>query len=97
MRFGSGKEGSGEKTIFIPKEKIISADLLRETRWWKKLLKPALPNLAIRYRGPAGHEDQTVLLQVDIELFSKPLPGTKLRFDEKSFKEELTSVCTNCD
>jgi len=38
-----------EKTIFIPKDRIISAELIKETKWWKKLLNPDTPHLVIRY------------------------------------------------
>jgi len=46
---GSGREEPKEKTIFITKEKIISARLLVETKWWKKLFSPSQPQLAIEY------------------------------------------------
>ena len=43
------REQPKEKTIFIPKEKIISTEVIKETKWWKKLLNPMPPHLVIRY------------------------------------------------
>ena len=43
-----------EKTIFIPAEKIASSQLIKETRWWKKILSPSVPQLVIRYTDETG-------------------------------------------
>jgi len=45
-----------ERTIFIPQEKITSLDLVKETKWWKKILSPTPPQLVIRYLDEAGSE-----------------------------------------
>ena len=45
-----------EKTIFIPKEKIASSQLKKETRWWKKILSPSVPQFVICYTDEAGME-----------------------------------------
>ena len=45
-----------EKTIFIPKEKIISTEVMKETKWWRKILNPSPPHLVIRYIDEAGLE-----------------------------------------
>ena len=45
-----------EKTIFLPKEKIASMELTRETKWWKKLLTSSPPQLIIRYTDEASVE-----------------------------------------
>jgi hypothetical protein len=45
-----------EKTIFIPAEKIASSQLIKETRWWKKILSPSVPQLVIRYTDEMGRE-----------------------------------------
>jgi len=47
-----------EKTIFIPSNRIVSAVLHRETKWYKKLLSPDSPFLRIVYRGEASGEDK---------------------------------------
>jgi len=47
-----------EKTIFIPREKIITAKLNRETRWYMKLLSSAAPRLLIRYFDETGTEKE---------------------------------------
>ena len=50
-----------EKTIFIPKEKIISAAFKKETVWWKKLFNNAV-QLIIKYRDEAGIEREILLI-----------------------------------
>jgi hypothetical protein len=56
----TGSQAPQEKTIFIPRERLLSAEVRMETRWWKKLLAYRPPVLAIKYRngnpetGPAG-------------------------------------------
>jgi len=45
-----------ERTIFIPKEKIVSSQFIKETRWWKKILSPSAPQLIILYTDEAGRE-----------------------------------------
>ena len=65
-RLSSGSEGPKEKTIFIPKEQLVSAELRKETRWWKKILSPTTPELRVRYRNSSG-EEQMILLQAGFE------------------------------
>ena len=60
--FGSGDEPPQEKTIFIPADRIISAVLHRETKWYRKIFAPVSPSLVIRYRDEAGAEKELVLL-----------------------------------
>jgi len=60
----AGQEASKEKTIFIPKEKIVSTQLFRETSWWKKILKSALPQLIITYLDE-GENKRRLLLEAD--------------------------------
>ena len=60
-RFSSGSEPPKEKTIFIPSERIISAKLWQETRWWKKFFNPSSPRLVIRYANNAGEEREMAL------------------------------------
>jgi hypothetical protein len=61
FRAGGG-ELSTEKTIFIPKEQIVSAELYTETKWWKKIFSPSPPRLSIRYCDNAGAERELLLL-----------------------------------
>jgi hypothetical protein len=56
-RFGSGGEMPREKTIFIPSGDILSAVLLKETKWYKKLFSPT-PHLLVRYRDSKGSEKE---------------------------------------
>ncbi|MDR3146259.1 MAG: hypothetical protein LBU21_08275, partial [Treponema sp.] len=53
----AGGEAPREKTIFIPADRIVSAELRTETSWLKKLLFPHPPVLVIRYRKITGPED----------------------------------------
>jgi hypothetical protein len=50
-----------EKTLFIPAGSIVSAVLQSETRWWKKLLAPNLPQLKIRYRIEEWPERELII------------------------------------
>ena len=64
--FGGGRlEEPKERTIFIPKEKIISARLLTETKWWKKFLVPSQPQLVIDYHD--GDNTRRLLVEVVIK------------------------------
>ena len=63
-RLSSGSEGPKEKTIFIPQERLLSAALQKETKWWKKILNPSPPRLVIRYRNDAG-EEREILLETE--------------------------------
>ena len=60
-RLSSGAEAPTEKTFFVPRERIVSAQLVRETRWWKKIISPSSPKLIIRYRNDAGEERELLL------------------------------------
>ncbi|MDR2477789.1 MAG: hypothetical protein LBD48_00595 [Treponema sp.] len=66
LNFGSGGEGPKEKTLFLPGEQIISVELRKETKWWKKIFSPSVPELIIRYRDSAGAE-QTMCLQAEYQ------------------------------
>jgi hypothetical protein len=61
---GSGGEAQKEKTIFIPREKIIAASLSRETKWYRKILSPGIPRLLIRYISETGIE-KTLLFNAE--------------------------------
>ena len=58
----SEKEKSREKTIFIPWEKIISAKIVEETKWWVKIFKTTSPYLFINYTDESGQERQITLI-----------------------------------
>ena len=60
----TGREAPKEKTIFIPKEKIISARLDIESKWWKKIFNSRAPRLLIQYRDEAENE-RSLLLEAD--------------------------------
>jgi len=60
--FGSADDPPKEKTIFIPSDKIISAVLFKETKWYKKIINPDSPRLVIRYNDDKGNEKELILL-----------------------------------
>jgi hypothetical protein len=55
-----------EKTFFIPKEQIVSAKLIEETSWWKKIFRSSAPQLLINYRDGTENTKQ-VLLEVEFK------------------------------
>ena len=61
----TGRDGSSEKLIIIPKEKIISARFNIESKWWVKLLKSPLPQLMLVYRDHMDTE-QTLVLEANL-------------------------------
>jgi hypothetical protein len=64
IRVSSGAAPLGEKTIFIPRERILSADLRLEKNRWKKIFFCCPPILAIQYRreDPENPEQAGLLL-----------------------------------
>jgi hypothetical protein len=62
-RTAMGGEFPEEKTFFIPRENIISAQLLIETRWWKKIISSAAPALVIRYR--LNNTEEKLIVETD--------------------------------
>jgi len=65
------KEPPKEKTIFIPNEKIASSQLIKETRWWKKILCPSVPQFVIRCTDEAGREERLVFEAERMETYLK--------------------------
>ena len=55
VRFRSGGTAE-EKTFFIPREWINSAELRLEKSRWRRLFAPRPPLLALRYRNGEGQE-----------------------------------------
>jgi len=56
--FGSDGEAQKEKTFFIPREKIVTASLYKETKWYMKIISPGVPRLLIRYLDETGAEKE---------------------------------------
>ncbi|MDR0496682.1 MAG: hypothetical protein LBH42_03615 [Treponema sp.] len=63
--FNRTTEAPKEKTIFIPKERIISAKLEKEKQWWKKIFGSTAPRLFINYRD--GEEEKQLLCLADLQ------------------------------
>jgi hypothetical protein len=47
-RIGCRRESPKEKIIFIPKDRLLSAEFKTERSWWKRLFSPSPPLLTIR-------------------------------------------------
>jgi len=62
-RTASGRKPPKEKTFFIPKETIISAELVREKQWWKRLLASSSPFLVICFH--IDGIEKKVIIEVD--------------------------------
>ena len=58
-----GRKPPREKTFFIPRDAMLSVELAREKRWWKKLLGSPVPLLAILCR--IGGAEKTVRIEID--------------------------------
>jgi hypothetical protein len=56
VRVSTGAEAPKEKTLFIPVERILTAEIRREKSWWKRILFPHQPLLVLHYRGEDGGE-----------------------------------------
>jgi hypothetical protein len=63
----SSKPGK-EKTIFIPKEKIISIIYQKETAWWKKLLKSIPQRIIINYKDYPESDERRLILDSSYNL-----------------------------
>jgi hypothetical protein len=59
-RLSSGGEGPKEKTIFIPRDRILQADLRVEKSLLKKIFLASSPRLVLRYTDNAGAESEFV-------------------------------------
>jgi hypothetical protein len=55
-RVSSGSEGPKEKTLFIPRDRILSTELYFEKSILKKIFFPSTPRLIIRYLDARGGE-----------------------------------------
>ena len=56
-RVTTGGKPPSEKTIFIPGNRILSASLIMEKRWWKQFLAPVHPLFKLRYLCPGGERE----------------------------------------
>ena len=54
----TGKNKPTEKTLFLPKERIISTELLKEKKWWKMIFSSSPPLFIIHYTDETGAEKQ---------------------------------------
>ena len=66
----ASREQPKEKTIFIPKENIVSAKLIKETKWWKKIFNNSPPHLVICYKNEG--EEKQLFLEVEYKIDDLP-------------------------
>jgi len=65
---GGGGETPKEKTLFVPRVKIRSYQVIREKSWWKRLLTPSSPRVMITYSdGENGTPEAEAVLVVEID------------------------------
>jgi hypothetical protein len=74
-RISFGGDTPREKTLFIPRDRILGLELKIERSWWKKLLNPSLPCVMIRYSldsagkggasGGQGLDEGTLVMEAD--------------------------------
>jgi hypothetical protein len=88
-RFNSAGGGPREKTFFIPREWIRSAELRREKSAWRRIFAPRPPLLKIRYQGEDGQERE---LLAETDTRAQPLMEA-LAAGNKT--QDETSVCAN--
>jgi len=50
------KEPPKEKTLFLPREKIISQKIIKEDKWWKRLIFNPAPRLIINYADESSEK-----------------------------------------
>ena len=65
---------SMERTIFIPKEDIVSTEIIKETIWWKKLLFSPPPYLVINYTDKTAPQGEIQRLVFEAEYTGGELP-----------------------
>jgi len=58
-RYADSKQQK-EIIVFIPQDRIISCDFIKEEKLWRKILLSAPPLLVIRFKDEAGSENQLV-------------------------------------
>jgi hypothetical protein len=66
-RITTGGKPPEEKTIFIPKERIISAELRLEKNFFKKIFFSCPPLLAIRYASGVEGEESELLAETEVK------------------------------
>jgi hypothetical protein len=72
-RVTTGSKPPQEKTIFIPRDRIRSAELRLEEKWWKKIITPHPPLLVIQYHAGSQETDPAVELLAETDKDAKEL------------------------
>jgi len=65
----NANEPPKEKTIFLPREKIISQKIIKEEKWWKRLIFNSTPQLVINYidesTDNSGGKDKKLVFEAE--------------------------------
>ena len=64
-RLSPGSKPPKDHSFFIPRETIVSVELVRESRWWKKLLSSPSPLLVIGFQADDAEKTVTVEIHHD--------------------------------
>jgi len=64
----TGTDNAKEIEIFIPNERIVSTQLVKETKWWKKVFFSSVPLLVINFTNETGEAKELVFEAI---IFSK--------------------------
>ena len=63
--FNRNREAAKEKIFSIPKDKIVSAELIKETNWLKKIFQPPAPHFTVNYLDESENKKK-LLLEADL-------------------------------
>jgi hypothetical protein len=63
--FSRNRETQKEKIFLLPREKIVSVQLIKEPNWFLRLFKSPAPQLIVIYRDDEG-EEKKLLLEADL-------------------------------
>jgi hypothetical protein len=72
-RVTRGGKAPEEKTIFIPRDRIRSAELYREKSLWKRIVLPSPPLLILRYRKEEETGEAEGILRAETEAKAEAL------------------------
>jgi len=59
--FSRNREPGKEKIFFLPREKIMSVQLIKEPNWFLRLFKSPAPQLLVKYKDERDEEKRLVL------------------------------------
>jgi hypothetical protein len=63
--FSRNRKSQEDKIFFLPREQIISVQLIKETNWLKRIFSSPAPQLIVKYRSE-GDVKKRLLLEADL-------------------------------